>query len=335
MRRAPGSGGVRKLSGNRRKKYQAVVTSGRVWENGEIKVKQKSLGCYATRKEAQAALEEYNKFHYNLNLRNIKFGEIYDYIKEDFTDSIAKAMKNVVSYCEPIWGKRIVDIRKVDLDMVADLASGKSKSTQNNIRGLISRVYTWALENDVVIKDYSPLIRFKNSAEKKKKESYSKDEIAVLMANPDVIQVFLLYTGMRIQELLNMKVEDVYCEEGILCFHVRDSKTKAGIRIIPVHSEIEGMVRCNMKGTYLIEPHITYDSARSKLSKYNKKHGINHTFHELRHTFATFGKSCGMDDFYRKALLGHAQSGLTDSVYTDVLITDLKAQIELLNYNAV
>ena len=332
MKRAPGSGGIRKLSGNRRKKFQAVVTAGKTWVDGEVKVRQKSLGVYATRAEAQAALEEYNKYHFNLDLRSIKFGEVYEYIKEDYTDSMARSMKAATKYCEPIWHKRLIDIRKMDLDMVAELALDKSKSTQSNIKMLVSSVYTWAMENDVVVKDYSPLLRFKSAVTYDKKKSYTKEEITVLRANPEPIQLILLYSGMRIDELLSMKAADVYEEEGILCFHVNKSKTAAGIRIIPVHSEIEPMVRGMLNGNYLIEPHRTYDGVRKQYMKYNREHGINHTFHELRHTFSTFGKSCHMDDFYRKALMGHAQKGLTDSIYTDTMVADLKSQIELLCY---
>ena len=137
---------------------------------------------------------------------------------------------------------------------------------------------------------------------------------------------------MRITELLDMKTEDIYEEEGILCFHVRESKTNAGVRLIPVHSKIEPLVKSLTGGTYLIDPHRTYYLAQKSYAAYNAEHGIKHTFHELRHTFATFGKSCGMDDFYRKALIGHSQKGITDTVYTDAMISDLKSQIELLSY---
>lgn len=331
MRRAKGTGSIRKLSGNRRKKYQAVVTGSKRWVDGEIKIKQHSLGVYATRKEAQEALDEYNRYHYNLDMRNLTFGEIYDYIKDDFSLSVSKSMNAAKQYCEPIWHRKIVDIRKIDLDMVAELGIEKSKSTQSNIKGLVSRVYTWAMENDVIFKDYSPLLRFKSSATFEKKKSYTKEEIAVLLANPEPLQLILLYSGMRIMEVLDMKTEDIYEEEGILCFHVKESKTSAGIRIIPVHSKIESLVKSMMGGTYLIE-YRSYYLAKKEYLKYNAEHGLKHTFHELRHTFATFGKSCGMDDFYRRTLIGHSQKGITDTVYTDAMISDLKSQIELLCY---
>lgn len=332
MKRAPGSGGIRKLSGKRRKPFQAVVTCGKKWVDGEVKVRQKSLGCFSTRKEAQLALDEYARFNTNLDLMDITFGEIYEIIRKDFTESVEKSMNAAKAYCAPIWGMKIKSIRKMDLDMVADLACDKSKSTQNQIKGLVTRAFTWAMENDVIVKDYSPLLKFKEAKKTDKKVSYTKKEVKILLDNPEPLQLILLYSGMRIQEVLSMKTKDVYEEEGILCFHVRSSKTEAGIRIIPVHSAITGLVSSMLDGLYLIEPHITYHGTRKHFDKYNAEHGIHHTPHELRHTFATFGKSCGMDDFFRRALLGHSQKGVTDSVYTDAMIHDLKNQIEMLSF---
>lgn len=56
MRRANGSGSVYKLSGKRRKPWIARITTG--WaEDG--KQQMKTIGTYATKKEAQAALDTY------------------------------------------------------------------------------------------------------------------------------------------------------------------------------------------------------------------------------------------------------------------------------------
>lgn len=332
MKRAPGTGGIRKLSGKRRKPYQAVVTAGRTWRNGKYVIRQKSIGVFATRREAQAALEEYNRYNYNVDLRSIRFGEAYDIIQQEFTPSVLKTLNSVRSYCEPIWNKRIIDIRKIDFDTVAELAADKSKSTQSAIRSVIGRVFKWAMENDVIIKDASILLKFPKYKETSMKKSYTSDEISILLNDPDPIQMILLYSGMRINELLNMKTEDVFYEKDILCFHLKKAKTEAGKRIIPVHSMIEPLVRSMLHGNYLIEPHIDYTNQMRRFYKWNEAHGIKHSYHELRHTFATYSKSCGMDDFYRKALLGHRQNGITDSVYTDVLVTDLKDQIEKLIY---
>lgn len=332
MKRASGTGGIRKLSGKRRKPYQAVITQGREWKNGRIVQKQRSIGVYATRREAQAALDEYCRFQINIEYRTVTFAEVFDIIFDNFTDSMKTSMRSAYKKCTYLHDKRMVDIRKYDLDIVASQHENLSYSSQNNISILIRQIFGWCLENDVLIKEYK--IDFKHTKESKKKGSYTPEEIQAVMDFGSDVQKILLYSGMRINELLNMKSEEVYCENGILCFHITDSKTESGKRIIPVHSKIADLL-CSLSGEYVIEPHITYALQKKKHLKWNREHGIDHTFHELRHTFATYGKACGMDDFYRRALLGHSQKGLTDSVYTHATATDLKKQIELLDYQSV
>jgi integrase len=331
MKRASGTGGIRKLSGKRRKPYQAVITQGREWKNGRIVQKQRSIGVYATRREAQAALEEYCRFNLNIEYRNVKFSEVCEIIYDNFTDSMKQSMRSAYKKCEYLHDKRMIDIRKYDLDIVASQNEEMSASTQTNIGTLIRQAFKWCMDNDVLVKEYA--IEFRKTKERKKNQSYTQEEVRTVLEHGSDLQKILLYSGMRINELLNMKTENVYCESGVLCFHITESKTESGKRIIPVHSKIEPLI--SLDGEYVIEPHSTYAVQKKVYVEWNKEHGINHNFHELRHTFATYGKMCGMDDFYRRSLLGHAQKGLTDSIYTHATAEELKKQIEKLDYQSV
>lgn len=333
MKRASGTGGIRKLSGKRRKPYQAVVTAGKEWKNGRIVQKQRSIGVYATRREAQAALEEYNRTHFNLDMRSITFAEAFDILKQDYTTDMLRVRTVSYNSCVSLHNMRLIDIRMYDLEAVAKSVEHLSKRTQAAIRSLIHDVFQWGIANDVIVRDYSENMKFRRYKETKKKSSYTKQEVQKVLKDGDCVQKILLYSGMRIKELLDMPLSEVYEEDGILCFHVITAKTKAGIRVIPVHSEIISLIPTD--GDYVIQPHISYVARRKQFVEWNESHGIEHTFHELRHTFATYGKACGMDDFYRKALMGHAQSNVTDAVYTDAMIKDLHNQIELLDYSKV
>lgn len=48
--------------------------------------------------------------------------------------------------------------------------------------------------------------------------------------------LILIYTGLRIGKLLDLKKEDIHLEER--WFHVRESKTKSGIRDVPIAEKI-------------------------------------------------------------------------------------------------
>lgn len=333
MKRPNGSGGVRKLSGRRRKPYQAVVSDGLKWTGTEFVQKQRSLGVYRTRREAMAALEEYNRNPVDLDGRDLTFEDVYELIRDDFKESMKTPLRTSFRQLQPVLAdKKVADIRKRELDMVAEVLADKSASTQNNARILISRVFKYSLENDYIMKDYSRYLTFREKKERAEKRAFRPEEIRELLQVDPFTRV-MLYTGMRPGELSSMKSRQVYEENGILCFHVDQAKTRAGIRIIPVHSEIEGILDLNKD--YPVNPHKSYDKRcvwfRSYLDGCDR-YDPGHTLHDLRRTFATYAKHCGMDEFCRKAIMGHAQKGITDAVYTDALVPDLKKNIELLQY---
>lgn len=57
----------------------------------------------------------------------------------------------------------------------------------------------------------------------------------------DLIQLGY-YTGARISELCRLRVENVVNVDGVTMLDIEDSKTAAGIRVVPVHPEIASLV---------------------------------------------------------------------------------------------
>ena len=49
------------------------------------------------------------------------------------------------------------------------------------------------------------------------------------------IVLMLIYSGVRVSELLDLKREDVHIDEH--CFNVVHSKTSSGIRMVPIHDK--------------------------------------------------------------------------------------------------
>ncbi|CAH5984271.1 Tyrosine recombinase XerC, partial [Klebsiella pneumoniae] len=47
-----------------------------------------------------------------------------------------------------------------------------------------------------------------------------------------------LYSGMRLDEIASLKRDDIVEIEGIHCFNITKSKTKAGVRLVPIHSKV-------------------------------------------------------------------------------------------------
>ena len=64
-------GGIRKLSGNRRRPFQVRITKG--WEIVDGKEKQifSTLGYFKSRQEAMIALAEYNKEPFDIDTKKV------------------------------------------------------------------------------------------------------------------------------------------------------------------------------------------------------------------------------------------------------------------------
>jgi len=175
----------------------------------------------------------------------------------------------------------------------------------------------------------------------------SFDEILSLLAQPDALDpagsrdramLEMLYaTGLRVSELVNLKVSDVNAEVGFVRCMGKGSKE----RIIPVGKvAIEYMNRYLVNGRpkfskvgsseYLFPTHHGRKMSRvgfwKLLKKYVSKAGITKrvTPHTLRHSFATHLLEGGADLRSIQEMLGHADIGTTQ-IYTHVSREQLKA----------
>lgn len=312
---------MRKLSGRRRHPWQAVVSAGHEIRHNEVCVKQRSLGCYATRKEAFEALAEWQTNHVNAELRYMTVDDVWKAIYPNLKDSMKRIFSPLYEKYALLHRKRLVDVKTADIEQIP--LPPLSQSSHEKIRAMWHRIYDYGLANDIVSRDYSVYIKFADTKPQKKKEILDESDIKAVIDIP--VFRFLLYTGMRINELLSMKMFQVYEENGVLCFHIDKSKTQAGIRVIPVHSELMDYLG---DGKYVIEPHHTYTFYRYQLMEISKEH----TLHDFRRTFASYAKSGGADDYYIKRLMGHISDDITKDIYTQAFIKDLKDAIEKVHY---
>ena len=385
MRNPNGYGGIRKLSGKRRRPYAVYITTGielstKLPEIGflrdilskdtfalveqeynDYKAKQipsakqiqKCVGYYATRQEALIALAEYNKAPFDLDAKKTTFKDIYDILLEQQFGKMKPQAKSsyVTAYkkCAEIENVRMTDMRKAHMQKIVDDYADKSKSTQSNLLKLFHAVYRFALENDIVEKNYSEFVNITSEKESKDKVPFSRAEIDLLWDNIDwkvsntakngtdgqqfVDSILIMiYTGCRISELLDMKVEDVHLEERWI--DLRGTKTKAAKRIVPIHKKIVPLLKKRMTGTYLFEA----DSEKMTYFKYARYFfdplcevlGMKHTPHECRHSFATYAAASDLNKTLLKKIIGHSAQDLTVDTYTHTFIEDLVKEIDKL-----
>ncbi|WP_019121118.1 site-specific tyrosine recombinase/integron integrase [Brevibacillus massiliensis] len=180
----------------------------------------------------------------------------------------------------------------------------------------------------------------------------TKDEIERLLSviNQDkdkgkriytIIQT-LRYSGLRISELTNLKIEDVNFEEAsITVWHGKGDK----YRIIPLHPELAPILRDYLENvrpkvsspyffvTKKMATKMTPGYIRLTIHKIAEEAGItkNVTPHVLRHSFATsLYKDHGVDLLRIGKLLGHASPRAT-SIYTHTTPEHLREALEKLS----
>ena len=114
MKRANGTGSVTKVSGNRRKPYQVMVTID--WTE-EGKQKRKSLGYFKTLGKAIAALENFNENPYDISGGKATFSEVYEKWSEqhftEISDSNINGIKAAYKRCEHLYNLGAIFVQGV------------------------------------------------------------------------------------------------------------------------------------------------------------------------------------------------------------------------------
>ena len=328
----------------------------RTFKSKQVK---KPIGYYKTAAEANIALAEYNKSPYDLDKRKVTFKEVYELAYKDARID-KKAKTSADSYgagfkkCQSLWDMPIAEIRLAHLQNVIDNNAHMSKPSLLNITKVQHLIYDYALKNDLADKDYSDFVKIAEHKESKDKKPFTREEIQKLWDNTDwafkgkrksklegiaaaEILLILIYTGMRIDELLQTKSEDVHIAERYIT--VRGTKTENAFRLVPIHKKIIPLLESHLNrgGEYLI---VTANGDRLEYQNFHapvyrdfcKAMEIKHTIHETRHTFATY--TTKMDSTLRSYMIGHSTNNLTNDVYThpEVLLPELIAEIDKIDY---
>ena len=347
MKLPNGFGSVYKLSGKRRKPWAARKTVG--WTFNEEKGKSypiyQFIGYYATRQEALTALADYNKDPYDLHFDTITFKEVY----EKWSDIHFPKVKRTNSYeaayklCSKIQNMKFAEIKLAHLQRVVD-ESGKNTPTLKNLKILFGLMWDYAVINEIVTQDKRDMIRYidiskPGNPDSHSREPFKKSEIKMLWAAKDSniymsVVLILIYTGLRIGELLDLKKEDVHLNER--WFYVRESKTDAGIREVPIAEKIVPLFEywlqrdceyliCTPENEHFLYRNY-YDSYWTPLM--NSLSLDKHRPHDTRHTCISLLTEAGVDERIIKKIVGHKGQGVTETVYTHI---ELPYKLEAIN----
>lgn len=342
MKLPNGYGSVYKLSGSRRRPWAVRKTSG--WKDNGQPIYQ-FIGYYKSRAEALAALAAYNADPFDIRAASVTFGELYERWSDEHFRKISrsgvKSYSSVYKCCAAIDRMRVADIKLDHLQKIMD-ASGKNTPTLKTMKNLFGLMWDYAVVHEIITPDRRDVIRYLDISKpgnpnKVDRAPFSREEVGrlwELQGDPCIKAVLIMiYTGVRIGELLALSKEDVHLEER--WFYVREAKTDAGIREVPIAEKIVPLVEyyigrpCGRLICSQADAPLNYDAFRSTYWKAAMDAlGLDHRPHDTRHTCVSLLTEAGVDPRIIRQIVGHKGPGVTEAVYTHV---DLPAKLEAIN----
>ncbi|MGM9521539.1 MAG: tyrosine-type recombinase/integrase [Oscillospiraceae bacterium] len=360
MRNPNGYGGVTRLPGNRRRPYRARVTVG--WEERDAAPKLQqyaTIGYFSTRAEALLALAEFNMTAYDARLRRMTFRQVYDSWSPGYFErypSTRRVTESAMQHCAQLWNRPMAELRLPELQRTINSMEGLSRAYQAKVRSLMHQLYQWCFKHDILQKDYSQFVELPSEAAESRRSVFTAEEISLLWRYHDSgvplpgqpqccsrlcfleALLVLLYTGMRISELLALRCEDIHLDERYIDLH--GTKTKAARRLVPICARIlpvisalserasGGLLLRRQDGqavTYSVFKYTWFDSVMGAL-------GMRHTPHDTRHTFVSGLDTAGVQRSVQKFIVGHSLSKDVTDRYTHKDISELVRAVDMLEY---
>lgn len=340
MRKPNGYGTIKKLSGNRRRPFVFLVS-----KNG----RQKPVEYFTSQIEAEIFQADYNKIHHNRSLpgHQITLAELYHRWLPAHIADTAPSESAIASYSnsfehlallhyEPFQKLKYSDYQRI-IDSMRK--SGLSYSSCKKVRSLISLLEKYASKLEIIDKSYAPLLSIGRNKPVRPHKPFSRQKINRLWNELDYSGVdtvlILLYTGMRVGEMLQLLKTDINQRQQLI--RITRSKTQAGIRTIPIHHRIQPLINARLQssGQHLIADSTGNPYSYSRYCDLWKRvmlriHADGHTTHDCRHTVATLLDNAGANETAKRRILGHAGGDVTERVYTHKGLRQLRKCIELL-----
>lgn len=231
--------------------------------------------------------------------------------------------------------RKIRDVKIIDLE---NAMNELKPSMQTAFKNIYQHIYKQAIKNDVLEKNLADFITpaQKPKGNRQPFELLHIGQIKDFNHKYNDITVILLYTGLRIRELLEIEKKNVHLDKRYM---IGGKKTKAGQnRVIPIHDNIYPLIEkhFNSSNAYLIEnnggPVSYYTFMHTYWNRLKKHLGTNHTPHCTRHTFITYADKHGLNQIAVKKIVGHTTGDITGDVYTHKNIKLLLDEINKLKF---
>jgi len=269
----------------------------------------------------------------------------------------AEILKELPKNMNVIKEYRGKPVREV-LEMVKDRPDVKriSGSTKQKYMIRVHALMAWCEEHGYIDHNYASNLAKKPSREEELRLPYSIEQLQRLLDSPVYhtplptleahkfwIPLIALFTGMRMNEICQLHLEDIRFIKNYHCIDINKKtpdkkvKSKAGRRIIPIHPTlidigflryVEHIRKEDLKdknGYERLWPGLRYEhkNYKHRFSKWYAGYCDDHVtddhkidFHSFRHTFiSNLENEGGVHDSHVAGLVGHTHKTITFKVY--------------------
>jgi integrase len=239
-----------------------------------------------------------------------------------------------------------------------------STTSANKHLTRLSSLLKYAVQEGRIVVNYAEGMQVQDKRRSDEvRKAYSHEDVKRIVAHlpfqvdqPERywIPVLGMFSGMRLDEICQLHVDDIREVDGVWCVDVNDRldkklKNMTSRRIIPIHPEVLGLgliayvEELKRQKKPRLWMNLTrrdadgYGSAFGKwYQRFNREHVTTDkvkVFHSLRHTVADTLKQAGVQEVVIAEIMGHANDSMTTGRYgkryqPKVLLEALK----LLNY---
>ncbi len=270
----------------------------------------------------------------------------------------AKSLENIETkyrlYLSPTIGKmRLKDVREVHLQKILNSQAGKSFGHVYAIHSLMKNLFGKARTTRMILYDPAEGTELP-AVEKRTRRSITEEERAAVLKTAEthrggLLALLSLYAGLRPGESMALQWKDIDFEQNEIHVYkavesgsanIKEPKTKAGIRDIPIHAALLPKLKEARKGPFDFVLHDTkgrpltnitkqrmWDSfkyqmdvnmgaKRKRSAIVESKMAPDFNLYCLRHTFCTDLQRAGVPINVAKELMGHANISVTANIYT-------------------
>ena len=226
----------------------------------------------------------------------------------------------------PTFGKlSLKSIKPIFIQGFLDKIANKTPRACEDIKMLLNNIFDYAVNNGVIERNPIKAVYIKKH-EREKGQALSPDEeskfIADIKGTPcESVFLKMLYSGVRPGEVNSIK-EDTINNTITIANGKLKSYQKNLTRTIPIFPKYAETLSKPLTKRYNL----------NKLREEFKRFCPNNTLKDLRHTFTTRARECGIDNELVAVWTGHSLGNITSSVYTHFSMEFQQAQAKKLTY---